>query len=320
IYAHNFSDIWNSKKQKEFRHRALCSSKEDVFFSFMGNDQDAKVGCYKSCDDLARNINMHKKIQSLTFIELKLLKLILFWKKFQRYSKQKKISTMIKKYVLPSSKHFHNILQSGRLQVTAHNQGVKLYYAQKELTQNVGLNTSVCIFGLWYDSSKADWKITFSNHKKSVLENIWRKIPISQQWYLKFINEYTLEWNVKMTVDAKIEAQELKFSLTLDPVYKKWAIDLLKGSFPTSFNWQEIKLKQTKSKIINISAISKKHFFPRISFDFSSQQGNTQPQLQNLDKAINARIISARCIADNQKKIFLPGEEYDLFSGKFLIQ
>jgi len=63
IYEESFDKIWNGKKQREFRRRTL--GRDMDFFSVIGNDLDKKVGCYKSCDDLGRNLAMHEKIKKL---------------------------------------------------------------------------------------------------------------------------------------------------------------------------------------------------------------------------------------------------------------
>ena len=74
IYEERFSDIWNSQKQKEFRRNALMSKKGNAFFSLIGNDPRSELGCYKSCDDIGRNLYMQNKIFSLNRWEKALLK------------------------------------------------------------------------------------------------------------------------------------------------------------------------------------------------------------------------------------------------------
>lgn len=76
LYQENFSQIWNGKKQLYFRKKTLVYEKKDPFFQLIGNDPEIKeAGCYKSCDDIGRNIFMHNRIMSLTPIERKFLKI-----------------------------------------------------------------------------------------------------------------------------------------------------------------------------------------------------------------------------------------------------
>ena len=69
IRRQSFKQIWNSQKQIYFREKALRATKNDPFFALIGNDPNCKTGCYKSCDDIYRNISMHNKIQSLSIYE-----------------------------------------------------------------------------------------------------------------------------------------------------------------------------------------------------------------------------------------------------------
>jgi len=65
IHESDFRDIWLSGKQDEFRQKTLVYKKTDPYFAFIGNDPSAKVGCYKSCDNLGHNQHVHERIKSL---------------------------------------------------------------------------------------------------------------------------------------------------------------------------------------------------------------------------------------------------------------
>jgi len=74
IYKQKFKEIWNGPLQKEFRSKTKRPKKEDPIFSCIGNDPDIKVGCYKSCDDIDRNLQIHKRLGSLSPAEKIILK------------------------------------------------------------------------------------------------------------------------------------------------------------------------------------------------------------------------------------------------------
>ncbi|MCX5692595.1 MAG: radical SAM protein [Candidatus Omnitrophica bacterium] len=65
IYNQKFLKIWNSPKQIEFRKNALDPKEGNPFFKLIGNDPGLKLGCYKSCDDIGRNLYMRSKVSSL---------------------------------------------------------------------------------------------------------------------------------------------------------------------------------------------------------------------------------------------------------------
>lgn len=74
IYKESFSKIWNSSRQIEFRRNALGPKEGNPFFKLMGNDPGLNLGCYKSCDDIGRNLYMHSKILPLNGSKRFLLK------------------------------------------------------------------------------------------------------------------------------------------------------------------------------------------------------------------------------------------------------
>ena len=74
LYQESFRNIWNGRKQRDFRKNTLICEKKGDFFKFIGNDAGIKeAGCYKSCDDIGRNMYMHSRINSLTSPERWLL-------------------------------------------------------------------------------------------------------------------------------------------------------------------------------------------------------------------------------------------------------
>ena len=76
IFKSSFKDIWNGKKQQEFRQHTYAMKPADPFLKHIGNADDCDLGCIRSCDDLGRNQTMEKKLKQISFISKLLLKLI----------------------------------------------------------------------------------------------------------------------------------------------------------------------------------------------------------------------------------------------------
>jgi MoaA/NifB/PqqE/SkfB family radical SAM enzyme len=66
ILERPFREIWNSRKHRDFRFRTLRMDPEDPIFAMIGNDPEARMGCYRSCDDIGRNRCFHERLQRLT--------------------------------------------------------------------------------------------------------------------------------------------------------------------------------------------------------------------------------------------------------------
>ncbi len=75
LHNATFRQIWNGKNQRYFRKKTLACAKSGHFFRLIGNDPGTKeAGCYKSCDDIDRNISIHRRIMSLSAHERKIAK------------------------------------------------------------------------------------------------------------------------------------------------------------------------------------------------------------------------------------------------------
>ncbi len=70
----SFKKIWTGTAQKEFRKKTNVFSKNDPWFSNIGNDPDAKCGCHKACDDLGRLTHLYGRIQSMSTFKKIVLK------------------------------------------------------------------------------------------------------------------------------------------------------------------------------------------------------------------------------------------------------
>ncbi|MBU0634757.1 MAG: radical SAM protein [Candidatus Omnitrophica bacterium] len=320
IYAQDFSSIWNGKKEQEFRRRALCAHKDDAFFSFIGNDPKKKVGCYKSCDDLARNINMHKKIQSLTSLEFYFLRCLLLIAKIRRFIRHKKNDGGVSGGIEGIKSTIERKMQQHDLQIILHREGIKMFWAGEEFTQSVGLNASVNIFGLWHDSSKARWEIERDAANEFIIRNVWHNIPIAQKWHIKLGKDGNILWEITLFAQSKIEIEESKVSIMLSPAYKKWRVGEEKGKFLSAMDWEDSKIHNSTTKSVCIEKIKyKEGYLPHICFNFKKEPGDIYPQIQNSDRIIDSRIISARRVEENRAKIFLPGE-YRFFSGEIIVE
>lgn len=56
LYDNTFSEIWNSHKYNEFRRLAKNEKKSHPYFK--------EIGCYKSCDNVGMNLDMHKEMKN----------------------------------------------------------------------------------------------------------------------------------------------------------------------------------------------------------------------------------------------------------------
>jgi MoaA/NifB/PqqE/SkfB family radical SAM enzyme len=65
LHICRFSDLWNNDRQKEFRTRTLHFNSDDPYFRFIGNDTNAQIGCYRSCDNLGHSLLVHRSLKRI---------------------------------------------------------------------------------------------------------------------------------------------------------------------------------------------------------------------------------------------------------------
>jgi len=79
IHEKSFKEIWFGKKQECFRKHTINYNKNDPFFKKIGNDlKSEEQGCYKICDNLKLNSDVHKQIKGLKILEKQLIKMSRF--------------------------------------------------------------------------------------------------------------------------------------------------------------------------------------------------------------------------------------------------
>jgi MoaA/NifB/PqqE/SkfB family radical SAM enzyme len=76
IHNASFPEIWNSPEQIHFREKTLQGNQADPFFSMIGNDESAKCGCSRGCDDIERNKRLWRRMQQQTIFHKMVFKSI----------------------------------------------------------------------------------------------------------------------------------------------------------------------------------------------------------------------------------------------------
>jgi len=92
LHESSFSQIWNGRKQMEFRTKTRTGDPTDPFFALIGNDIDSKkIGCHRGCDDIERNRRVWRRFEQLTFSQRFYLKCAGYYYRAQNIFGQKKI-------------------------------------------------------------------------------------------------------------------------------------------------------------------------------------------------------------------------------------
>lgn len=206
-------------------------------------------------------------------------------------------------------------IKQGKLKVLYGLGKVKIFWNNLELTKGVGLNTSLSIYDNWFDSSQADWQVIGKAGNSVTMRSKWKYLPIDQIWHLVITEDNIIDWEVKNIYREDMKVDTEKAGMMLSERYSTWMTDGKKGEFKVSRNWQEVDLKDVKSRSIEVKAKSKANL-PAVLLDFSSDGLDAFPQIQSSSRDINAHFIQANFKNPKQYKT----GEHDFFKGRIWIK
>ena len=66
LHQTSFKELWTSEAQRRWRRTTNTLVKADPWFGNIGNDPEARIGCYKSCDDMGRIEHLAGRYRAMT--------------------------------------------------------------------------------------------------------------------------------------------------------------------------------------------------------------------------------------------------------------
>ncbi|MCM8813223.1 MAG: radical SAM protein [Candidatus Omnitrophica bacterium] len=318
LYAQTFAQIWNGRNQREFRMHAVRPRKEHPFFSFIGNDENAAVGCYKSCDDIARVITLYKKVQSLSRAERWTLRgLLALWKikrTIDAVCRGKRVGAGRGGDDLRAS------LQHNKIEVRFQQRSIRIFYDGKELTRSVGMAAAFRLYDLWYDSTQAEWAVIEHLPQRVRLRVTWTSLPLVQTWVFTPADSDSLDIVLITTIEEQMVIQEEKVSLLLADAYTEWFAAEQCGIMPENTNWQDVFSAQECVEAIGFRSVNGNGRLPSIALRFNgAPDGKFFPQIQNSGRMLQARVLSAWAIPAAPEQPLVPGT-VDSFRGRITIR
>jgi len=184
------------------------------------------------------------------------------------------------------------------LKLSWNNGWLKLYYQDKEVTEDVGLNSSFKIGKNWHDSSQGHWEIKMGRHR-FIARIRWDNLPITQLWKIAIDGSGQLHWKVTTHLNTELDIGEWKVGLMTSERYKTWASGDEQGGFLEAEDiWQDITLKNPQNGCLELGSGDLGNL-PDIIFDFSGNKLNVLGQVQNCPERMKARMLNARMMKDN---------------------
>ncbi|MCF7907310.1 MAG: B12-binding domain-containing radical SAM protein [Candidatus Omnitrophica bacterium] len=172
----------------------------------------------------------------------------------------------------------------------------RLYYDNKALTKDVGLNASFHANGRWFDSSSAKCRVARSNRGLEIRMS-WPEISLFQCWTIKTEGDSSVEWRVKTEFKRSLELSQYKIGIILSQEYDSCQVNGEEHRFSDNFteNWEEALFL----KLDSIS-IGSKGFLPMMTLKEESK-GGVFVQVHNTPLHLHTRMINFCRFGENLK-------------------
>ena len=183
-------------------------------------------------------------------------------------------------------------LKSDRLLIKGWNTGPKVFWDGIELTKGIGLNTSIFVNGKWQDSSKAAWKLLETGPGRLRLGNIWKLLPIRQEWIISSLGDGKVSCEVKLEPQKDIEFIEQKFTIMVSERFNLWFDAENKAkAFPQFKDWTDITEVKKDSLFIGVKSDIDKTL-PVVVLKKEDFRPKDHAQIQNSDFRIRSRLLN----------------------------
>ncbi len=141
------------------------------------------------------------------------------------------------------------ILKNEDIKLVCQDRRIKLFYKQVELSDDIGMHTSILVNNNWFDSHQGLWQVSVKQDTLHITID-WEDLPVRQLWNIKKIDN-GFKCIVYMDIKEKIKIERLQAGIILKEAYNQWFSGVEKGNFPEFSNsWLNIFLQDSNSRVI----------------------------------------------------------------------
>lgn len=206
------------------------------------------------------------------------------------------------------------MLSRGKLSLLCKDCGIKLIWDGVDITEGIGLNVAVNTFGIWTNSTKAEWHLLEKTGKLLKFRLVFKELPMSQVWALSIDEEARLDWQIHMEAEEYLNISEFRVVCLTNPNYKSWLINYSQSDFPRlDPGWRQLYFDLVPKDLVGVRFYVGNKVLP--AFTLESQTGNFYPFVQNPPVENNSHIIGFRFVPSGESREFDAGN-YDFFASK----
>ncbi|MCX5702393.1 MAG: radical SAM protein, partial [Candidatus Omnitrophica bacterium] len=209
-----------------------------------------------------------------------------------------------------------NTILAGRIRAVFNVCGVKIYWDNIELTDNVGLNIAINTLGAWTDSSRGDWSILKKDSSSMIISNRWHLLPITLIWHLKIVDERKIYWKVELETEEYIKIDKKRALVLLSAQYKTWLTHDKRAQFLSSQEGGVLADYDFSESWLGVYPYENKNYYPGVILKFSQDKQRLHPLAERLKTQDTfTHLLGVEIADDAPDSYYLPGK-YELLSGE----
>jgi ABC-type polysaccharide/polyol phosphate transport system ATPase subunit len=187
----------------------------------------------------------------------------------------------------------------GKLKVILEKAKIRLFYADKQLTQGLCLYTGLKSKGKWLDSSQAIWQ-TEQNTNELKAELFLTDLKCEQTQKIEFISDNEILWQIGFQPKTEL-IEQIACAIMLSKQFTAWHIGKDKQNSGVFVKQREVDVwEQVADSKSSIAVSSMENKLPKISWESvcSIDSDNT---IEDTDKIHNARVLGCKTKTIGQK-------------------
>ncbi len=189
----------------------------------------------------------------------------------------------------------------------------RIFAADRELTKDLSIYTSVRSSNFWVDSSQAYWQIKEKDDSRIVAVGYWPFLSLSQTWRMEMKAKGLISWEVEAQFHAETDIEVEQANIMLSPLYTKWkAADAFQGVFPEDYAQDQDILPFIRCWYGRADAVAAAgDGLPQIVLRRDAHHNFLNAIIENTDNLYQARLLQYQ--KANKRKLS-PGS-YSFFGG-----
>lgn len=175
--------------------------------------------------------------------------------KFFEPTEKERIGTYLNqvKQIIQESK----IIHKDSLSILCKEQQIEIYWQDKLLTRNIGLNTRFEYGGKNYSAMLGRWSIYRKNEEEVTITIAWDGLSFKQILSLKLQGNNTIFWEIILETHEEIKIRNKETELLLSEEYKEWITKDESGDFSKLDKKGSVILNKYINKLIGVEGVYK---------------------------------------------------------------